>query len=80
MLFPQDGKYVFEWHDTKTHNSKRTIPLTTRAMEALKKQRVRGQEILLKNAQTAQDEYKNLVFEPETIDLHSSSSYRNVWM
>ena len=44
------------WHDTKTHNSKRTIPLTTRAMEALKKQRVRGQEILLKNAQTAQDE------------------------
>ena len=58
----KDGKYVFEWHDTKTHNSKRTIPLTTRAMEALKKQRVRGQEILLKNAQTAQDEYKNLVF------------------
>ena len=60
--FRKDGKYVFEWHDTKTHNSKRTIPLTTRAMEALKKQRVRGQEILLKNAQTAQDEYKNLVF------------------
>ena len=54
--FRKDGKYVFEWHDTKTHNSKRTIPLTTRAMEALKKQRVRGQEILLKNAQTAQDE------------------------
>ena len=47
--FRKDGKYVFEWHDTKTHNSKRTIPLTTRAMEALKKQRVRGQEILLKN-------------------------------
>ena len=45
--FRKDGKYVFEWHDTKTHNSKRTIPLTTRAMEALKKQRVRGQEILL---------------------------------
>lgn len=60
--FRKDGKYVFEWHDTKTHNSKRTIPLTTRAMEALKKQRVRGQEIRLKNAQTAQDEYKNLVF------------------
>mgnify|MGYP004615956423 FL=1 len=60
--FRKDGKYVFEWHDTKTHNSKRTIPLTTRAMEALKKQRVRRQEILLKNAQTAQDEYKNLVF------------------
>ena len=54
-----------QWSDVdfeKTHNSKRTIPLTTRAMEALKKQRVRGQEILLKNAQTAQDEYKNLVF------------------
>ena len=56
--FRKDGKYVFEWHDTKTHNSKRTIPLTTRAMEALKKQRVRGQEILLKNAQTAQDEFR----------------------
>lgn len=28
------------------------------AMEALKKQRVRRQEILLKNAQTAQDEYR----------------------
>ena len=30
--FRKDGKYVFEWHDTKTHNSKRTIPLTIRAM------------------------------------------------
>lgn len=60
--FRKDGKYVFEWHDTKTHNSKRTIPLTTRAIEALRKQKVQRQKILLKNAQTAQDEYKDLVF------------------
>lgn len=35
--FRKDGKYVFEWHDTKTHNSKRTIPLTTRAMGSSEK-------------------------------------------
>jgi site-specific recombinase XerD len=59
-----DGERLLDNYDLcrMLNISKRTIPLTTRAMEALKKQRVRGQEILLKNAQTAQDEYKNLVF------------------
>lgn len=64
--FRKDGKYVFEWHDTKTHNSKRPIPLTTRAIEALKRQRVRRQMILLKNATEAQGEYKDLVFVTRT--------------
>lgn len=35
--FRRDGKYVFEWHDTKTHNSKRVIPLTKQAVKAFKK-------------------------------------------
>ncbi len=60
--FRKDGKYVFEWHDTKTHNSKRTIPLTSRAIVALKQQRVMRQKILLQHAADAQDEYKGLVF------------------
>ena len=45
--FRKDGKYVFEWHDTKTYNSKRTIPLTSRALVALKQQRIMRQRILL---------------------------------
>ena len=60
--FSKEGKYVFEWHDTKTNNGRRTIPLTTRALEALKRQKVLRQKILLKNAVNAHDEYKNLVF------------------
>lgn len=60
--FRKDGKYVFEWHDTKTHNSKRTIPLTSRAIAALKQQRIMRQKILLQHAEDTQDEYKDLVF------------------
>lgn len=60
--FCKDGKYVFEWHDTKTHNSKRTIPLTSRALAALKQQRIMRQKILLQHAADSQDEYKDLVF------------------
>ena len=60
--FRKDGKYVFEWHDTKTHNSKRTIPLTSRALAALKQQRIMRQKILLQHAAHTQDEYKELVF------------------
>lgn len=60
--FRKDGKYVFEWHDTKTHNSKRTIPLTSRAIAALKQQRIMRQQILLQHAADTQDEYKDLVF------------------
>ena len=60
--FRKDGKYIFEWHDTKTHNSKRTIPLTSRALAALKQQRIMRQKILLQHAADTQDEYKDLVF------------------
>ena len=34
--FQKGGKYIFEMHDAKTKNGRRTIPLTTRALEALK--------------------------------------------
>ncbi|MBO4981429.1 MAG: site-specific integrase, partial [Lachnospiraceae bacterium] len=60
--FRKERKYVFEWHDTKTHNSKRTIPLTSRAIAALKQQRIMRQKILLQHVADTQDEYKDLVF------------------
>lgn len=60
--FSKEGKYIFEWHDTKTHNSKRTIPLTKTALAVLKKQRFQRQKILIKNATNALEEYKDLVF------------------
>lgn len=60
--FCKEGKYVFEWHDTKTSNGRRTIPLTTRALEALKRQKIQRKKILQKNAENAHDEYKDLVF------------------
>ena len=34
--FRKDGKYIYEMHDTKTKNSRRTIPLTQRVYDALK--------------------------------------------
>ena len=46
--FSKDGKYMFEMHDTKTGNGERVVPLTERAVRALKKQKVRKQEIILK--------------------------------
>ncbi len=60
--FSREGKYIFEWHDTKTHNSKRTIPLTSKAFTALKQQKVARQTIFLKHANDAIDEYRDLVF------------------
>ena len=60
--FRRDGKYVFECHDTKTHNSKRVIPLTKQAVKALKRQWIRRQSILLKNASEVQEEYRDLIF------------------
>lgn len=60
--FCRDGKYIFEWHDTKTVNGRRIIPLTNRAIEALKSQRSIRKMILFKNAVEAQDEYRDLVF------------------
>lgn len=48
-------------HDTKTVNGKRTIPLTAKAIWALKMQKKQKQEIVLKG-KVAPQEYKNLVF------------------
>lgn len=59
--FRRDGKYTFEMHDTKTSNGKRSIPLTNRAFEALKQQKIQKNAILLKGKQ-APEEYKDLVF------------------
>lgn len=59
--FSKDGKYVFEMHDTKTVNGKRIIPLTAKAIWALKMQKKQKQEIVLKG-KVAPQEYKNLVF------------------
>ena len=46
--FRKDGKYTFEMNDTKTSNGKRSIPLTERAYEALKRQKLQKNKILLK--------------------------------
>ena len=59
--FSKNGKYVFEMHDTKTNNGKRTIPLTAKAINGLKCQKLQKQEIILKG-KTAKEEFQNLVF------------------
>ena len=59
--FSKNGKYVFEMHDTKTNNGKRTIPLTAKAINSLKCQKLQKQEIILKG-KTAKEEFQNLVF------------------
>jgi len=59
--FGKDGKYVFEMHDPKTNNGKRIIPLTARAILALKRQMVQKQEIILAGKEPLAD-YENLVF------------------
>lgn len=59
--FRKDGKYTFELHDTKTMNGRRDIPLTQRAYEALRRQRVKKLQVELKGRK-APDGYENLVF------------------
>lgn len=59
--FSKDGKYVFEMHDTKTNNGKRVIPLTERAVKALKRQKLQKQEIYFKK-QIIPEGYEDLVF------------------
>lgn len=75
--FRKEGKYIFEMHDTKTKNGRRTIPLTGKAYETLKKQKIQKQKIVAKS-QDAQDTYKDLVFVTRNNHLHNSLSYRNV--
>ena len=59
--FRKGGKYTFEMHDTKTKNGRRTIPLTQKAYEVLRRQKVQKLEIELKSKK-APEEYENLVF------------------
>ena len=59
--FGKNGKYVFEMHDTKTINSRRSIPLTTNAYEALQRQRIRKDKIEAKGIE-APEGYEDLVF------------------
>lgn len=59
--FSKDGKYLFEMHDTKTSNGKRIIPLTSKAVMALKKQKAQKQEIIFEGKE-APEGYENLVF------------------
>ena len=59
--FRKDGKYTFEWHDTKTKNGRRDIPMTQRAYEALRRQRAKKLQIELKGLK-APEGFENLVF------------------
>lgn len=59
--FWKSGKYTFELHDTKTKNGRRDIPLTRRACEALKRQRVWKKRIEMKGL-PALEGYENQVF------------------
>ena len=59
--FRKDGKYIFEMHDAKTKNGRRTIPLTTKALAALRRQRIQKQKILFKGIET-EEQYRDLVF------------------
>ncbi len=47
-IFKKMVSTFLEMHDAKTKNGRRTIPLTTRALEALKRQRIQKQKILFK--------------------------------
>ena len=59
--FRKEGKYIHEMHDTKTKNSRRTIPLTQRAYDALKQQKVQKFQIRLKG-KVAPEGFEDLVF------------------
>lgn len=57
----KDGKYVFELHPTKTHKGLRNIPLSQKAMKALKQQRFVKQGII-NNGKEPLEGHENLVF------------------
>lgn len=56
-----NGKYVFELHSTKTDKGLRVIPLTKKAVAALKRQHFRKQSVLSKGKEPLEG-YENLVF------------------
>ena len=59
--FEKDGKYIFEMHKCKTKSSKRMVPLTEKACDALRRQKFQKKQIEAKG-KVAPEEYKNLVF------------------
>ncbi|MBR1740675.1 MAG: tyrosine-type recombinase/integrase [Lachnospiraceae bacterium] len=59
--FSKNGTYVFELHSPKTKKGYRDIPLTQRAIDALHRQYVRKQDILMKGRKPLED-FENLVF------------------
>ncbi|KSV60358.1 site-specific integrase [Acetivibrio ethanolgignens] len=61
FYFSKNGKYVFEMHDTKTNNGKRTIPLTENAINVLKRQKIQKQELIFKGKMATKG-YEDLVF------------------
>lgn len=59
--FSKNGKYVFEWHEPKTPNSYRSIPLTQNAIKSLSMQKCQMESVLRKHPEV-EDQYKDLVF------------------
>ena len=59
--FSKNGKYTFELHSTKTNKGLRTIPLTAKAIEALRQQQFVKLSIVNKGKE-AMDGFDNLVF------------------
>ncbi len=56
-----EGKYVFELHPTKTHKGLRDIPLTMKAVRALRQQQFLKQTIINKEKKPMEG-FENLVF------------------
>lgn len=59
--YSRDGKYVFEMHQPKTYTSKRMVPLTAKACEALKRQKMQRKKIVSIN-KNVYGEYGDLIF------------------
>lgn len=59
--FSKEGKYIFELHSTKTNKGLRDIPLTAKAIEALRRQFFVKQTII-NNKKVSLEGFDNLVF------------------
>lgn len=59
--FSKDGKYIFELHPTKTNKGMRDIPLTTKAIKALKQQHFMKQTLVSSHREPMKG-FEKLVF------------------
>lgn len=59
--FSKDGKYIFELHPTETNKGMRDIPLTTKAIKALKQQHFMKQTLVSSHREPMKG-FENLVF------------------